>query len=49
MGLCQLKSSSCVSVRERLWHDVAVLAKAGARVLWPVHSLGCPVCATPGS
>ena len=24
---------------------VAVLAEAGARVLWPVHSRGCPVCA----
>ena len=27
----------------------AVLAEAGARVLWPVHSRGCPVCATLGS
>ena len=28
MGLCQLKSSSRVSVRERLWHDGSLHRKA---------------------
>ena len=43
MGLGQQKSSSRVSIRERF------AGRAGACVLWPVHSRGCPVNAPAGN